>query len=80
MLQNITLSAEKSLIAAAREQARQEKTTLNRLFREWLEQRVMRHNKAAGEERVRKYRELMKRLDYVQPGRKFTREDMHERR
>jgi len=82
MLRNITLSAEESTIAAARERARQEHTTLNAMFREWLmryaEQDKQRKNRE-GEARVRAFRELMKRLEYVQPGRKFSRDELNER-
>ncbi len=38
MLQNITLSAQKSLIEQARRRARLQNTTLNAEFRRWLEQ------------------------------------------
>jgi hypothetical protein len=80
MLQNITLSLDKDLIVTAREQAQREHTTLNALVRELVAQYVRRKSKAEGEERVRKYRELMKRLKYVKIGRKFTREEMNARR
>ncbi|HTE22548.1 MAG TPA: DUF6364 family protein [Candidatus Limnocylindria bacterium] len=72
-MKNITLSADEKLIEAARERARSQNTTLNNLFREWLKQYTDR------ERAVREYNELMKRLSYVQPGRKFTREEMNER-
>lgn len=38
MLKNITLSADEALIREARRQAALQNTTLNVLFREWLEQ------------------------------------------
>ncbi|NQW99373.1 hypothetical protein HQ447_01850, partial [bacterium] len=37
-MKNITLSADAHLIGLAREEARARKTTLNALFREWLEE------------------------------------------
>jgi hypothetical protein len=42
MLQNITLSAEISMIARARQRAEAENTTLNAEFRRWLAQYVER--------------------------------------
>ncbi len=38
MLKNITLSADEALIREARRQAALQNTSLNALFREWLEQ------------------------------------------
>jgi len=72
-VKNITFSADEHLIEQARELARKEKKTLNIKFREWLE------DYTGGSARARRYRELMKRLDYVRPGRKFTREEMNSR-
>ena len=40
MLKNITLSADEALIREARRQAALHNTTLNALFREWLNQYV----------------------------------------
>lgn len=74
MLKNITLSADEALIREARRQAAIENTSLNALFREWLEQYVAR------QEAVARYNDLMKRLSHVNAGRKFTREEMNERR
>ena len=37
-MKNITLSADEDLIARAREQARARQTTINQLFRLWLEE------------------------------------------
>ncbi|MGH7195924.1 MAG: hypothetical protein ACREGA_04060 [Candidatus Saccharimonadales bacterium] len=72
-MKNITLSADEKLISEARQQAARQHTTLNDLFREWLAQ------VAARKQAVAEYDALMKRLDYVRPGRKFTREEMNER-
>ena len=74
MLKNITLSADESLIREARRQAALQNTTLNALFREWLEQYIRRQDAVA------QYEELMQRLSHVNAGRKFTREEMNERR
>jgi hypothetical protein len=72
--QNITFSAEKSDIELAREEARSQYTTLHELFRDWLKGIAARKN------RVQKYRDLMQELRQVDAGRKFTREEMNERR
>jgi predicted transcriptional regulator len=74
MLKNITLSADEALIREARRQAALQNTTLNALFREWLEQYLRRQDAVA------RYDELMQRLSHVNAGRKFTREEMNERR
>ncbi|HRO23646.1 MAG TPA: hypothetical protein PLR07_05010, partial [Promineifilum sp.] len=56
MLKNITLSADEALIREARRQAALQNTTLNALFREWLEQYLRRQDAVA------QYDELMQRL------------------
>jgi hypothetical protein len=73
MTKNITLSADAATIAGARRKAAAENRTLNSAFREWLERYAGRRK--AGED----YEDLMRRLRYVRVGRKFTREEMHER-
>lgn len=73
MLRNITLSAEESLIQKARKQAAANRTTLNALFRRWLELYAS-HAASSGE-----YEQFMKSLSYVKPGRSFSREEMNER-
>lgn len=72
--QNITFSAEKADIEQAREEAHSQNTTLHELFREWL------RGMAGRRARAREYRELMEELRYVDAGRKFTRDEMNERR
>jgi hypothetical protein len=72
-MKNVTLSAEEDLIEQARNVARAQHTTLNAAFREWLVQFTSRENDAQN------YRALMKRLRYVKPGRRFTRDEMNER-
>ena len=74
MLKNITLSADQPDIERAREVARSQNTTLNELFRDWL------RGIARREVRAEDYRTLMARLRHVNSGRKFTREEMNERR
>lgn len=73
MLKNITFSARAELIQKAREKAQKNKTTLNNEFREWLSRFVQ------SEARTVDFDSFMERLRYVEPGRKFTREEMNER-
>ena len=73
MLKNITLSAEEKLIRKAREKARREHTTLNASFRQWLQQYVNKSTKTID------YFHFMKKLEYVKPGGKFSRDDLNER-
>ncbi len=73
MLQNITLSAEKTLIEEARKRAEAKNTTLNAEFRRWLEQYVEVPQTSADLEA------LMDRFNYARPGSTFTRDEMNER-
>ena len=82
MIKNITLSAEEGDIAGAREWAQESDTTLNSLFREWIKQCAIRNSKREAREREARalaFDEAMKRLSYVEAGRKFTREEMNDR-
>ena len=45
-MKNITLSADENLIEAARARAREERTTLNDLFRRWLTDYTQRRQQA----------------------------------
>jgi hypothetical protein len=72
-MKNITLSAEERLIRSAREKARREKTTLNALFRQWLARYT------DSDRGTRNYEELMERISYARPGRKFSRDELNER-
>ena len=74
-MKNITLSADENLIAAVRDMAASEGTTLNARFREWLEDYVQRKRRA--EEAMELIREL--RVRVRTGGRKFTRDEMNER-
>ena len=74
LLKNITLSADESLIEAARRRAKAEQTTLNAQFRLWLEDYVGREHQAARALAV--MRELQGRL---RVGRELTHEEMNER-
>lgn len=78
MLRNITLSAEDKLIEAARKRASEQNTTLNAEFRKWLEDYA--RTKEEGRERVRRFREMLTKLEgKVEVGRKLTRDEMNER-
>jgi len=73
MLKNITFSAEDILIKKARQVAEKEGKTLNIAFREWLQRYASRDGIASD------YQALMNDLNYAQPGRKFSRDEMNER-
>jgi hypothetical protein len=73
MLKNITLSADEKLIEKARKRAKQHKTSLNSEFRKWLK-------KYSGENsNADNYSLIMKHLDYVRAGKKFSRDEFNER-
>ena len=75
-MKNITLSADEHLIQAARQRAASEHTTLNAKFREWLEDYVQRQRQV--DEALAFIAEI--RGKYSAGGKKFTREEMNERR
>lgn len=73
-MKNITLSAEESLIEAARERARAEQTTLNEQFRLWLAE----YSQTRG--RLDRYEAVMQDLrGQLIVGKKLDREAMNER-
>jgi hypothetical protein len=73
-MKNITLSAEETLIEAARERARAEQTTLNEQFRKWLAEY------ARASARLDRYDAAMTDLrGRLKVGRKLSREAMNER-
>jgi hypothetical protein len=75
-MKNITLSADEKLIEAARERARAEHTTLNALFRRWLADYTQRQQQA--DRAMAVIRDIQR---YARSGgRKFTRDEMNERR
>lgn len=75
MTKNITFAADEALIEEAREAARADNTTLNEQFRLWLEQYARQRRAAKAMQTIA---ELQKK--YSTGGRKFTREEMNERR
>jgi len=74
-MKNITFSADEMAIERAREAARSRHTTLNGAFRDWLSS----YGNGGPPSKAEEFRILMKRLRYVDAGRKFTREEMNER-
>lgn len=73
-MKNITFTADERLIAAAREQAAADNSTLNEQFRRWLEQYARQRQAARALESIDRMRA------YVRTGgRKFTRDEMNER-
>lgn len=74
-MKNITLSAREEAIERGRAVARNRRTTLNGLFRDWLEQL------GEGELREQAFQRQMQRMErrVRVGGRKFTREEMNER-
>ena len=75
MTKNITFAADEALIEEARAAARADNTTLNEQFRLWLEQYARKRRAAKAMQTIA---ELQKK--YSTGGRKFTREEMNERR
>ncbi len=75
MLKNITLSAEEALIQKARQKAMNEKKTLNAVFRDWLKSYM-----GQGKRKIN-LDEFLQRFSHIDSGgKKFTREEMNERR
>ena len=73
-MRNITLSADASVIDAARDRAASENTTLNAEFRRWLEEYARRYRAARAMSAVRELR-----AKYGTGGRKLSRDEMNER-
>ena len=75
-MKNITLSADEGLIEEARRIAATKSTTLNAEFRQWLADYVGRKRK--GERAIAALNAVAEVIDTG--GRKFTRDEMNERR
>ncbi|MGD0901704.1 MAG: hypothetical protein ABR924_02070 [Terracidiphilus sp.] len=67
------MSADEDLIERARSIARGQRRTLNEAFREWLAQ----FSQSAGD--AQGFNALMKRLQSVDAGRRFSRDELNER-
>lgn len=72
-MKNITLSADEDLIERARLIAREQRRTLNEAFREWLGQ----FSQSAGD--AQGFDALMQRMQHVNAGRRFSRDELNER-
>jgi len=72
-MQNITFRADRKLIERARRLAQERSTSMNELFNEWLEELSRETGRAAG------YDELMQRLQKVESGGPFSRDELNER-
>ena len=73
-MKNVTLSADESLIEAARQRARAEHTTLNEAFRQWLA------DYAQAQQRVQRSEEVLTQLrGRLQVGRRLGRDEMNAR-
>ena len=72
-MRNITLSASEEMIEQARSLARQRKSTLNAMFREWLSELVDQRDAD------KKLQKLELRISYARSGGKFSREEMNAR-
>jgi hypothetical protein len=74
MSRDLVVSVDEQLLAEASGKAASAHESLEELVRGWLAEYV------AGQNRIGRYRELMRRLDYVQaPRQKLTRDEMNER-
>lgn len=74
MLKNVTLSIEENLLRMARAKATGQQKTLNELFRDWVRQYT-----GACSTRSKDYMVLMKKMQGVHPGKRFSRDEMNER-
>ncbi|PXA03468.1 hypothetical protein DDZ13_12305 [Coraliomargarita sinensis] len=72
-MKNVTFSADERVIELAREEARSRKTTLNALFREWLDDLAQR------DARRKRVDAVFEEMSQYNAGGKFTREEMNER-
>ena len=74
MSRDLVISVEENLLAEATSKAASEHQTIDQLMQQWLVEYVERRN------RVERYRELMRRLDYVRaPEQGLTRDELNER-
>ncbi len=73
-MKNITFSANEETIELAREEARKRKTSLNILFREWLEDLAAREDRRDNIKRI--FEDLAAHVSHVP---KLSRDQMNER-
>jgi len=73
-MKNVTFSLDENLLKRAKEKAMRERTSLNELFKKWLEGWIRQENKSE------EYQQLMDRLGKVcEAGKTFSREELNER-
>lgn len=72
-MKNITFSADEHVIQLAREEARNRKTTLNALFREWMEDLARR------DERRNNIETILKNMSRYDSGGPYSRDELNER-
>ncbi|HDQ13228.1 MAG TPA: hypothetical protein ENN41_00230 [Sediminispirochaeta sp.] len=73
-MKNITFNLDENLIRRAREKARREHRSLNKLVKQWLSEWTYETK------RTENYNKLMERLQgSCEPGGKFSRDEMNER-
>ena len=73
-VRNVTFSVDAKTLDLARARAQKENRSLNDVVREWIA------DYAQVEDRVRRFREIMKELDHVELHGPFSREEMNRRR
>lgn len=76
VMKNITFSAQEDAIEHARKIAAQKNRTLNELFREWLDELTRQHKNTDISNRLTT---LWKQTNYLQVGKKVSRDEMNER-
>jgi hypothetical protein len=72
-MKNVTLSANEDVIRKAKNKAQNNNTTLNSLFRKWLDDYTRDRNLALELER------FLIKTEYAEAGRGFTRDEFNER-
>ena len=75
-MKNITLSAQDDLIDRARRIASNRNSSLNIMFREWLEGLNNSQSQSTEEDRLK---DLWKKTGYARVGKKLSRDEMNER-
>lgn len=76
-MKNVTFSAKEELIEQARHVAAEQHSTLNEMFREWLENVAKRRSQ--NEDVASKFDALWQQTGYLHVGKKLSREEMNER-
>jgi hypothetical protein len=72
-MKNVTLSANEDVLRKAKNKAQNNNTTLNSLFRKWLDDYTRDRNLALELER------FLIKTEYAEAGRGFTRDEFNER-